>query len=79
MISYQCPKRRDWAIRLDGAGRTELALSVFGNPRGYKIMESSILTDSRFLSAIQAKALEAGICYVTEDRKGEGLILITGY
>jgi putative multiple sugar transport system ATP-binding protein len=59
-----------------GAGRTELALSVFGNPRGYKINGELYLNGQPVSFSHTSKALEAGICYVTEDRKGEGLILI---
>ncbi|SHE82029.1 sugar ABC transporter ATP-binding protein [Alkalibacter saccharofermentans] len=61
---------------LMGAGRTELAYSIFGNPRGYKT-EGSILVggdNKRFHHP--SDAIKAGIAYVTEDRKGEGLILI---
>lgn len=61
---------------LMGAGRTELALSVFGNPRGYKINGELYLNGQPVSFSHTSKALEAGICYVTEDRKGEGLILI---
>ena len=61
---------------LMGAGRTELALSIFGNPRGYKINGELYLNGRPVSFGHTSKALEAGICYVSEDRKGEGLILI---
>lgn len=61
---------------LMGAGRTELALSIFGNPRGYRISGELYLNGIPVSFSHTSKALEAGICYVTEDRKGEGLILI---
>lgn len=61
---------------LMGAGRTELALSVFGNPRGYKVNGELYLNGQPVSFSHTSKALEAGICYVTEDRKGDGLILI---
>lgn len=61
---------------LMGSGRTELALSIFGNTRGYKL-DGKIFVDGierKFKSPKDAK--EAGIAYVTEDRKKNGLILI---
>lgn len=61
---------------LMGAGRTELALSIFGNPRGYKIEgELSIEGENKVFHSPK-DAIDAGIAYVTEDRKGNGLILI---
>ncbi len=62
---------------LMGAGRTELALSVFGNTPKYKITDGEILVEGEAKKLTHPKAaLEAGIAYVTEDRKGNGLILI---
>jgi putative multiple sugar transport system ATP-binding protein len=60
---------------LMGAGRTELAMSVFGraygrNVRGEATMEGKPVD----LSTIQ-KAVASGIAYVTEDRKSLGLVL----
>jgi putative multiple sugar transport system ATP-binding protein len=60
---------------LMGAGRTELAMSVFGraygrNVRGEAMMEGKPVD----LSSIQ-KAVASGIAYVTEDRKTLGLVL----
>ncbi|MGA2487248.1 MAG: multiple monosaccharide ABC transporter ATP-binding protein [Roseiarcus sp.] len=60
---------------LMGAGRTELAMSVFGraygrNVRGEATMEGKPVD----LSSIQ-KAVASGIAYVTEDRKTLGLVL----
>ncbi|MCR2806924.1 sugar ABC transporter ATP-binding protein [Paenibacillus soyae] len=60
---------------LMGSGRTELALSIFGNPKSYK------LQGDLFVDGMPAKfhhtsdAIKAGIAYVTEDRKGDGLFL----
>ena len=62
---------------LMGAGRTEFALSLYGNTPGYKIASGEILLDGqkcRFGSPMDA--LRAGVAYVTEDRKRNGLILI---
>lgn len=61
---------------LMGAGRTELALSIFGNPRGYKINGELYVNGNRQLFHHPGQAFRAGIAYVTEDRKGDGLILI---
>lgn len=61
---------------LIGAGRTELATSIFGNPRGYRL-EGQIMLDGQLVRFHHPKdAIKAGIAYVTEDRKGDGLILL---
>ncbi len=61
---------------LMGSGRTELALSVFGNPDGYRLNGELYLNGSRRDLRTPEDAIRAGIAYVTEDRKGDGLILI---
>lgn len=62
---------------LMGAGRTELALSIFGNPAGYHIKSGEIYMEGRKVSFSSTKdAIKAGLAYVSEDRKGNGLILI---
>jgi putative multiple sugar transport system ATP-binding protein len=59
-----------------GSGRTELALSLFGNPDGYRI-EGELVVKGKGRRFKQPKdAIDAGLAYVTEDRKGDGLILI---
>ena len=61
---------------LMGSGRTELALSLFGNPDGYRLNgELYIKNEKRYFNHPK-DAIEAGIAYVTEDRKGDGLILM---
>ena len=62
---------------LMGAGRTECALSVFGNAYGYRIKSGSVVIDGHeaFFKS-PADAIKHGLAYVTEDRKGNGLILI---
>lgn len=61
---------------LMGSGRTELALSIFGNPAGYCIQgQMQVKGQPQNLNHPQ-QAIKAGIAYVTEDRKGDGLILI---
>lgn len=61
---------------LMGAGRTELALSIFGNPRGYKIDGELYINGKPVSYRHTSHALKDGLAYVTEDRKGDGLILI---
>jgi putative multiple sugar transport system ATP-binding protein len=60
---------------LMGAGRTELAMSVFGRSYGTKI-SGRILIDGRevALNSVQ-DAIANKLAYVTEDRKGCGLLL----
>lgn len=60
---------------LMGAGRTELALSIFGNSKKYKISGGVIVNDKRVDLNSPSSAIENGIAYVSEDRKRNGLIL----
>ncbi|MBN2626663.1 MAG: ATP-binding cassette domain-containing protein [Spirochaetales bacterium] len=60
---------------LMGAGRTELAHSIFGNPKNYKITGSTIVFGKAVKLSSPKKAIENGIAYVSEDRKKDGLIL----
>lgn len=61
---------------LMGAGRTEFALSVFGNSRGYNINGDLYVMGEKKNIRNPREAIKEGIAYVTEDRKGNGLILI---
>ena len=61
---------------LMGSGRTELALSLFGNPLGYRINGEMFINGEEKNFNHPEKALKNGLAYVTEDRKGNGLILI---
>ena len=62
---------------LMGAGRTELALSVFGNNPHYKLLGGEIYVEGKRVRFKEPKdAMRAGIAYVSEDRKHNGLILI---
>jgi len=61
---------------LIGAGRTELARSIFGNPKGYRIDGEIYLGGEKMDFKHPKDAIKAGIAYVTEDRKAEGLILL---
>lgn len=59
-----------------GAGRTEFANSIFGNPREYKISGELFINSEPKDFKHASDAIKSGIAYVTEDRKKEGLILI---
>ncbi|GMK42601.1 xylose ABC transporter ATP-binding protein [Paenibacillus sp. CCS19] len=61
---------------LMGSGRTELALSLFGNPRSYRLQGDMLLNGKPSSFKHTSDAIDAGIAYVTEDRKGDGLFLI---
>ncbi|MGH4117520.1 ATP-binding cassette domain-containing protein [Clostridium sp.] len=61
---------------LMGAGRTEFALSVFGNSRGYHINGDLYVMGKKVNFKNPSQAIKEGIAYVTEDRKGNGLILM---
>ncbi len=61
---------------LMGSGRTELALSMFGNAVGYQVKGEIYLNGRKQQFKQPEDAIEAGIAYVTEDRKAKGLILI---
>ena len=61
---------------LMGAGRTELAHSIFGNPRGFRVKGDLYIKGTKKIFKSPSDAIKAGIAYVTEDRKGNGLILI---
>jgi len=61
---------------LMGSGRTELALSLFGNSERYQIEGEMYVHKGRVEFRHPEQAIKAGMAYVTEDRKGNGLILI---
>ena len=60
---------------LMGAGRTELAMSIFGHSYGANIKGQIFLNGKEVEFPNVKSAIEHGIAYVTEDRKGNGLIL----
>ncbi|WP_297428420.1 multiple monosaccharide ABC transporter ATP-binding protein [Clostridium sp.] len=61
---------------LMGAGRTELAMSIFGRTYGQKI-SGTLLKEGKEINIKTVKdAINEGIAYVTEDRKEAGLNLI---
>jgi putative multiple sugar transport system ATP-binding protein len=60
---------------LMGAGRTELAMSIFGRSYGQRISGQVLLGGKEIDTGSVQKAIDAGLAYVTEDRKGFGLVL----
>ncbi len=60
---------------LMGAGRTELAMSIFGKSYGTGISGQLLLNGKEVSLKNEKAAIKAGLAYVTEDRKGNGLIL----
>jgi putative multiple sugar transport system ATP-binding protein len=60
---------------LMGAGRTELAMSIFGRTYGQNISGKVLLNGKEVDTSTVQKAIDQGIAYVTEDRKGYGLVL----
>jgi putative multiple sugar transport system ATP-binding protein len=61
---------------LMGAGRTELAMSIFGKSYGKKISGQLYKDGKEVNLGTVSKAIDQGLAYVTEDRKHYGLILI---
>jgi putative multiple sugar transport system ATP-binding protein len=61
---------------LMGSGRTEFARSVFGNPDKYEISGELFLNGEQKNFNSPHDAIKSGLAYATEDRKGNGLILI---
>lgn len=60
---------------LMGAGRTELAMSVFGRSYGTNISGSITINGKEVYLKTVKEAIRHKLAYVTEDRKGNGLIL----
>ena len=60
---------------LMGAGRTELAMSIFGRSYGIGISGTLKLRGEEVVLRSPKQAIKAGLAYVTEDRKGNGLVL----
>jgi putative multiple sugar transport system ATP-binding protein len=61
---------------LMGAGRTELAMSIFGHSYGKHITGKAFKHGKEVDISTIDKAVENGIAYATEDRKAFGLVLI---
>ncbi|MBS7540084.1 multiple monosaccharide ABC transporter ATP-binding protein [Ancylobacter lacus] len=60
---------------LMGAGRTEFAMSVFGRSYGQKITGRVEIEGREADVSTVRRAIDAGLAYVTEDRKHLGLLL----
>ncbi|MCR5649569.1 MAG: sugar ABC transporter ATP-binding protein [Lachnospiraceae bacterium] len=60
---------------LMGAGRTELAMSIFGKSYGTGISGTLKINGKEVSLKDSRAAIEAKLAYVTEDRKGNGLVL----
>ena len=60
---------------LQGAGRTELAMSIFGKAYGTNISGQLFLNGREVNLKSERDAILAGLAYITEDRKGNGLVL----
>ncbi len=60
---------------LMGAGRTELALSIFGRSYGVDITGTLLLNGQEVKIYNSRQAIDKKIAYITEDRKGDGLVL----
>lgn len=60
---------------LMGAGRTELAMSIFGKSYGTNISGQLIINGKEVHLHSVRDAINNKLAYVTEDRKGNGLIL----
>ena len=61
---------------LMGAGRTELAMSIFGKAYGSNI-SGTIIKDGKEITVHNVSdAIDKGIAYLSEDRKEAGLVLI---
>ncbi len=60
---------------LQGAGRTELAMSIFGHAYGVNISGELEINGKPQRLRTEKDAIVAGLAYVTEDRKGNGLVL----
>ncbi|MCG6858461.1 MAG: ATP-binding cassette domain-containing protein [Salaquimonas sp.] len=60
---------------LMGSGRTELAMSIFGHSYGRNISGAVSIGGKPIDVSSADRAIDAGISYVTEDRKSLGLVL----
>ncbi|MFW8584871.1 multiple monosaccharide ABC transporter ATP-binding protein [Rhizobium beringeri] len=60
---------------LMGAGRTEFAMSLFGKAYGHKVSGEALMHGKPVDVSTVRKAIDAGLAYVTEDRKQLGLVL----
>ena len=76
-ISFELRKGEVLGVAgLMGSGRTELAMTLFGNASGYKVSGDLEVFNNKVNFKNPKDAINQGIAYVSEDRKGNGLILI---
>ena len=61
---------------LMGAGRTEMAMSLFGHSYGSNISGKVFVKGKEVKMPNVQSAIDAGLAYATEDRKGNGLNLL---
>lgn len=61
---------------LMGAGRMELAMSIFGKAYGKRISGKIIKDGKEIVLKSVREAIDNGLAYVTEDRKTAGLVLM---
>lgn len=75
-VSFNVRKGEVVAISgLMGAGRTELAMSIFGKSYGTNIQGELFIKGKPIVLRNVQDAIDKKLAYVTEDRKGNGLIL----
>lgn len=74
-VSFELKKGEILGVSgLVGAGRTELAKTIYGV---YPVQSGQIyLNDQPYRATSPAQALKNGVAYVTEDRKHDGLVLV---
>lgn len=60
---------------LMGSGRTELSMSIFGRSYGSNISGTLKINGKEVKLNSVRQAIDARLAYVTEDRKGDGLVL----
>ncbi len=60
---------------LMGAGRSEIALAVFGNPKKFTMDATIKMQGENVTFKHPSDAIKHGLFYVSEDRKSEGLVL----
>ena len=61
---------------LMGAGRTEIAMALFGGSYGQRISGEVLVDGEPVDTSTVKKTIDSGIAYLTEDRKGQGLALV---
>lgn len=73
---YVCKGEVVGIAGLMGSGRTEFAMSIFGRTYGQNVTGEVVINGRKANVSTVPKAMDAGLAYVTEDRKTYGLVLI---